>query len=243
MPAYMLAAFLVLATAIDARPASIPMLIQGVQRVANNRPLTLQSIPTNRTFTFAGCVPPDCQCDVCGMVAKLDSFAPVETRAYEHLGLRGCSTDVRKPGLVVDVGANSGYFTAHALSMGCRVLALEPNPHVATLLQLNIALNRLKVRSWSSTTKHHLLSRDTPSFCQWPWVPATQLQRHPATMANGVRRSTRYGCKVKGARCGHVHRLRMLHQTAMMASKWCLLASWCPRISALCCSRLVRAAL
>lgn len=136
-------AFLALVHTTTARPHDFTTLIKNAQQIGNNRPLTLQTIPTHRNFSFAGCVPPDCRCDVCGMVAHSGSFAPLETRAYEFLGSKGCAHD-GNTGLVVDVGANAGYFTAHALSMGCAVLALEPNPHVATLLQLNIALNRPK---------------------------------------------------------------------------------------------------
>lgn len=137
---------LALATSAIARSYDLSILVKNAQQVGANRALTLQSVPSNRSFLFAGCVPPDCRCDVCGMVAHTGSFAPLETRAYEYLGQRGCAHE-GSTGLVVDVGANAGYFAAHALSMGCGVLALEPNPSVATLLQLNMALNRPKVHS------------------------------------------------------------------------------------------------
>lgn len=61
------------------------------------------------------------------------------------MGARGCLNDLDTTGLVVDVGANAGYFAAHALSMGCSVLALEPTSDANALLRLNIALNRPKV--------------------------------------------------------------------------------------------------
>lgn len=149
-------AVVVLATTAHARPRDMTTLIGNAEKIGNNRPLTIQTIPSESKFSFATCVPPNCRCDVCGMVAETGSFAPVETRAYEFLGSTGCAHE-GNTGLVVDVGANAGYFAAHALSMGCAVLALEPNPHVATLLQLNMALNRPKVcgRGWW----HHCDSR------------------------------------------------------------------------------------
>ena len=45
------------------------------------------------------------------------------------------------PPLVVDVGANVGYFSLLALSLGCRVTALEPQQHIAQLVKSSLALN------------------------------------------------------------------------------------------------------
>jgi FkbM family methyltransferase len=52
-----------------------------------------------------------------------------------------------KPGMVVvDVGANWGYFsliTAHLVGTSGRVLALEPHPRLSSMLAENVATNRL----------------------------------------------------------------------------------------------------
>ena len=45
------------------------------------------------------------------------------------------------PPLVVDVGANVGYFTLLSLALGCRVTALEPQQHIVPLVKSSLALN------------------------------------------------------------------------------------------------------
>lgn len=124
------------------------MISHATHTAAGGGPLMLQTVPVHpHPFAFAGCVPKateTCKCDVCGMVANTGSFAPVETRLFSMMGAQGCGQD-GPVGLVVDVGANAGYFTSLSIAMGCAVLSLEPSPLVGSLLQLNIALNRNKV--------------------------------------------------------------------------------------------------
>jgi len=56
-------------------------------------------------------------------------------------------------GLVVDIGANTGYFTLLALSKGCPVLAFEPNAVHTQYLTESVKLNNFQ----SDLLKHHEL--------------------------------------------------------------------------------------
>lgn len=89
------------------------------------------------------------QCDLCEMITKNNFFAPVETGLFDFLLSRSCSTfnmGARGGGLVVDVGANIGYFTLLAANYGCRVQAFEPHELNLALLRSSIALNELDER-------------------------------------------------------------------------------------------------
>ncbi|GFR52895.1 hypothetical protein Agub_g15502, partial [Astrephomene gubernaculifera] len=72
--------------------------------------------------------------------------------------------------LVVDVGANFGYFTVLAALMGCRVVAVEPVPRFLAFLHWNLAANGLRAANsttdWGgggSTTSASSSSASTPS--------------------------------------------------------------------------------
>ena len=59
-------------------------------------------------------------------------------------GEDGCArTDPRTglPPLVVDVGAHIGWFTHLAASYGCRVVAIEPQPHAHPFINATLVLN------------------------------------------------------------------------------------------------------
>lgn len=45
-------------------------------------------------------------------------------------------------GLVVDVGANFGWYTLYSLALGCRTLSFEPVPMWREVLRIGVALNR-----------------------------------------------------------------------------------------------------
>ncbi|GIL86305.1 hypothetical protein Vretifemale_14701 [Volvox reticuliferus] len=53
--------------------------------------------------------------------------------------------------LVVDVGANFGYFAMYAAMLGCRVVAVEPVPRFLAFLHWNMAANGIKVTTQSWT--------------------------------------------------------------------------------------------
>jgi len=59
---------------------------------------------------------------------------------YDHdYDVTGCP--IREGDLVVDIGANQGFFTCYAAQMGARVYAFEPNPASFEILKRNIARN------------------------------------------------------------------------------------------------------
>ena len=59
---------------------------------------------------------------------------------YQHdYDVAGCP--LRKDDVVVDVGANHGFFTCYAAQRGARVYAFEPNPKTFEFLKANIARN------------------------------------------------------------------------------------------------------
>jgi len=49
----------------------------------------------------------------------------------------------RRPGLVVDVGGNFGWFSLLSASMGCRVVSWEPVPYFAAFFKYNLLVNNL----------------------------------------------------------------------------------------------------
>ncbi len=51
----------------------------------------------------------------------------------------GCP--VRKNDIVVDIGANQGFFTCYAAQMGARVFAFEPNPETFEVFERNVSRN------------------------------------------------------------------------------------------------------
>ena len=62
-----------------------------------------------------------------------------ETWYDRDYDVAGCP--IRENDLVVDVGANQGFFTCYAAQKGARVYAFEPNPATFEVLQGNIARN------------------------------------------------------------------------------------------------------
>jgi FkbM family methyltransferase len=90
---------------------------------------------TSRPFITAACV--DCECMVvCDHLREHHVFAPVETSIFEHiLGLTR-----EEDRVVVDVGANIGYFTFLSSAWGAKVYSFEPNVHAAKLFRIGAAL-------------------------------------------------------------------------------------------------------
>jgi FkbM family methyltransferase len=90
---------------------------------------------TSRPFITAACV--DCECRVvCDTLRENHVFAPVETSIFEYI-LRLTREEDR---VVVDVGANIGYFTFLSSAWGAKVYSFEPNVHAAALLRVGAAL-------------------------------------------------------------------------------------------------------
>jgi hypothetical protein len=92
-----------------------------------------QTEPNFPIFVCDGCE----RCDVCTFIRPLGYFAPVLTTIFKYiLGDGQCN---RGP-LVVDVGANMGYFSAYAAAFGCKVASFEPNKHPRQYLEATAAL-------------------------------------------------------------------------------------------------------
>lgn len=74
----------------------------------------------------------------CAAATGWQSFEPPMPEVF-YRECRACA------GLVLDVGANSGFYAllAAAARPDIRVVALEPDPHVKPILDRNIGLNRL----------------------------------------------------------------------------------------------------
>ncbi len=72
---------------------------------------------------------------------RLSGHRPLGARLPDHGELRFLQEVVRSGDLFVDVGANIGVYTLVAAERGVRVLALEPQPAVADLLERNVAGN------------------------------------------------------------------------------------------------------
>jgi FkbM family methyltransferase len=68
-------------------------------------------------------------------------YAPAETAIFKHVLSNSCSRNDSRRALVVDVGANLGYFSLYALSHGCRVLAIEAASELASVLNHSVRLN------------------------------------------------------------------------------------------------------
>ena len=79
---------------------------------------------------------------------------PRYTEYWRRLIARCCAGD----GLVVDVGANLGWFSLLSASMGCRVLAFEPVPALGALLAASAEKNNLSSRI---TLHRAVVSADT----------------------------------------------------------------------------------
>lgn len=61
---------------------------------------------------------------------------------YFEYGTEKCFCKILKPGMVViDVGANLGIFTLHALRGNCEVYSFEPTPETYAILEQNILVN------------------------------------------------------------------------------------------------------
>ena len=80
---------------------------------------------------------------------------PRYTAYWQSLTARCCASG----GLVVDVGANLGWFSLLSARMGCRVLALEPVPAIAALFMASAKLNNLSHR----IALHRAVASDDPT--------------------------------------------------------------------------------
>ena len=82
----------------------------------------------------------------CGAWARVSGVVDAEWHFLQGVGKEDVTAEYIKPllrpgSVFVDVGANVGYFTLLASTLGARVLAYEPTPSVFTRLRENVDLN------------------------------------------------------------------------------------------------------
>jgi len=105
--------------------------------------LRLKHTITSPSFLWVAEKKPECP-NFISFLTVTNGFGPaMETQLFRTILLEQCKKLDKngKPPLVVDVGGNAGYFTTYAASMGCRVIAFEPFPHMMDFLELNVAIN------------------------------------------------------------------------------------------------------
>jgi FkbM family methyltransferase len=89
-----------------------------------------------------------CKCDISSQTLWLGYFAPIETTIFRHILGNGVCGRAAPNNLVVDVGANVGYFSAYASALGCRVASFEPNEQPRRYLEASAALHDPHHLSW-----------------------------------------------------------------------------------------------
>eukprot|EP00961_Rhodomonas_salina_P087314 1174086-Rhodomonas_salina.1 len=75
-----------------------------------------------------------------GIMNPSGSLLVHELLGGEH-GCQARDPKTNLPPLVVDIGAHIGWFTMLAASYGCRVVAVEPQPHAHPFINASIVLN------------------------------------------------------------------------------------------------------
>lgn len=81
---------------------------------------------------------------VSAIIRNARGYAPVESAAIEAILRRACASS--PPPLVLDVGANLGYFTLLAAAHGCRVRAYEPSITMSNIVRDAVSLNGFNER-------------------------------------------------------------------------------------------------
>ena len=75
-------------------------------------------------------------------LANVALLEPGFTWVWNNLLREGCAPrGGGRPGLVLDVGANFGYYSLLAAAMGCRVVAWEPVPYFAAYFKYGLLIN------------------------------------------------------------------------------------------------------
>eukprot|EP00195_Chlamydomonas_chlamydogama_P011405 CAMPEP_0202902672 /NCGR_PEP_ID=MMETSP1392-20130828/16989_1 /ASSEMBLY_ACC=CAM_ASM_000868 /TAXON_ID=225041 /ORGANISM="Chlamydomonas chlamydogama, Strain SAG 11-48b" /LENGTH=567 /DNA_ID=CAMNT_0049589473 /DNA_START=195 /DNA_END=1898 /DNA_ORIENTATION=+ len=81
--------------------------------------------------------------DVSDMVDRLGLIEAGITQIFHQVLKDRCVSPDGSRALVVDIGANFGYFTLYAASMGCRVIAWEPVPLFRAFVKYGLQINNL----------------------------------------------------------------------------------------------------
>ena len=141
----------------DPPPRNVTELQEGV--VLSDPSFEVRVVQTLTIPPFLMAVPTanDPCGNVCGAILKkVGYYAPVETTVFRDLLENRCLSQY-PPSLVVDVGANLGYFTNYAASFGCRVKVFEPLPRALRYINASLLLNGFGERA----TVIHAAASDT----------------------------------------------------------------------------------
>ena len=84
---------------------------------------------------------PSLDVDVSGQMAEQGLIEPGLTWVWHKLLKKGCGAINGERGLVLDIGANFGYYTFMSAAMGCRVVAWEPVPKFSAFLRYGLLRN------------------------------------------------------------------------------------------------------
>jgi len=187
----------------DKHGGMVDVLLSALQTDGNPH---IRFYQTQTVPTFPMFVCENCKCDICDGVVGLGYFAPVETSIFRHIlgGNGGCHHDDAGGGahhhhlqqqqqLVVDVGANVGYFSAYATALGCRVASFEPNRNPRHYLEASAALQDPQHHTWKiyplaigkEVQKEHMTSspRSMQSFMpEFPKSSCKYLSLMPARL-------------------------------------------------------------
>lgn len=107
--------------------------------MAEGKPMIhLVTVKVMKPFRMFICT--ECHCDICDFVLRFGYFAPIESMIFHHILTQG-SGCTNSDALVVDAGANVGYFSLLAAAYGCRVVAFEPNVKARLYLEASAALH------------------------------------------------------------------------------------------------------
>lgn len=79
------------------------------------------------------------------LLREVGAWGPLETSAFASVLQPDCVTSTGRA-LVLDAGANLGFFTLLAASHGCRVISFEPSPRLCAIIAASAALNGLSDR-------------------------------------------------------------------------------------------------
>eukprot|EP01127_Copromyxa_protea_P013383 TRINITY_DN3594_c0_g1_i1.p1 TRINITY_DN3594_c0_g1~~TRINITY_DN3594_c0_g1_i1.p1 ORF type:complete len:341 (-),score=70.30 TRINITY_DN3594_c0_g1_i1:150-1067(-) len=124
--------------------------IQLMREFLENEGLRIVHTKTDPSYVFAmeDVRTAKCKSGPSMMVDAAGFFAPVETKLFRTILKEQCKqvNENGQPPLVLDVGANMGYFTLYAAKMGCRVIAFEPLPRLVNFIRMNLELNHLTDR-------------------------------------------------------------------------------------------------
>ncbi|KAL6784221.1 hypothetical protein ACKKBG_A05315 [Auxenochlorella protothecoides x Auxenochlorella symbiontica] len=123
-----------------ATPEALAWAPVALLRTAETK-LLVRRVASPAGYIF-GITDPELDTDVSRHVNGTGLFEPVLTLLWHQL-LANCVQPDGSRRLVVDVGANFGYYTLMAASLGCRVKAWEPVPMFAAFTQYGLLLNNL----------------------------------------------------------------------------------------------------